>query len=528
MQRERHFDPNEEVYDFNLKRKKGEAVRHFYKRQERAVREFVETYLWFEKRGAKQQIKLIRKQLVFLADMFFAREHLETGEPIQAAIVWANRGGGKSLVDAVLIYLCMVWEKKSFSDLAGSQEQALEVYDYVTNFWECIPVVKDRLLDGEPLITKTKLKGGVTLKCIANSQNQARGKHPEGFIADETCQRERYKDDNVMQATNSVLTQEEFLIVYSSTFHLPTGIFADTWDGAEALDFKRYKWNIYDCMRRCDRNVDCKKCPLTRKKTKRGGDGKVLKTKYFGCNGKARKSRGWLSFVQVMKAKTKAAIRGLNWRVEFECQQPETAGKVYKTKKVRKSLVDKMVVPYVSERVVGIDFGTAHLALVMAILGSDSLLIPWSHFSSGNDLDFIVETLRVLRERFGEFIVYADAEQSYGIMHLQKGGFVVEKIPFNKYKRLGVENLNRYFNHKKIKILNERMNRILWRQLLGYKKDEHGNPVKKNDHGPDALMCAGLRFDFMHFFRAALKKKAAADTLKELDEQGKESEVEVF
>jgi hypothetical protein len=527
--RERTFNPYDEIYDFDLKRKKGESKRNFYKRQEKHIAEFIEEYLYFIERGEKHPIKLISKQMNLLADLFYAREDLKTGNQIQAAIVWANRGGGKSLIDAILIFLCMVWKNKSFSDLAGSQDQALEVYGYVSGFWDCIPILKDKLLDGEPLITKTKFKNGVNLKCIANSQNQARGKHPEGFIADETCQKERYKDENVLSATNSVLTQDEFLIVYSSTFHLPTGLFADTWENADALDFKKYKWNIYDCMEKCKRKTDCKKCQLTRRKVKRGPDGEILKVAYFGCNGRARKSKGYLSFEQVIKVKIKAEVRGLNWLVEFECRKPETAGKVYKTNKVKRALVEKIQIPYMTERVVGIDWGpSSQSAMVMGVMAKAGLLIPWSDFSSGTDLDYMVDTLKITRERFGDFVVYADAENTYAIMYLRKAGFQVEPIAFNKFKTVGIENLERYFNHKKIKILNVRPNRILHRQLIEYKKDELGKPIKKNDHGCDAILCAGLRFDFMHFFGNIVKKEVAEDALKELAKESGDSAVDIF
>ena len=113
-------------------------------------------------------------------------------------------------------------------------------------------------------------------------------------------------------------------------------------------------------------------------------------------------------------------------------------------------------------------------------------------------------------------------------MYLEKNGFTVEKVPFNKYKSIGISNLERYFNHKRIKILNVRPNRILYRQLINYKKGEDGKPIKKDDHGPDSLMCAGLRFDFMHFFGRMIKKDVSEDALKELAESRKESEVDIF
>ena len=528
LQETKKFLPNDKVFDFRIKRKKGDSKRKFYRRQEELVREFVEGYLWFIERGERKGIKLIRKHCQVIADLFYQREDLKTGQPIQAIIVWANRGGGKSLIAAVVIYLCMVWKKLSFSDLAGSQDQAVEVYSYVTAFWECIPIIKERLLDGEPLMHKTKLKNKVSLNCIANSQSQVRGKHPEGLIADEVCQKESYKDDNVLAATNSVLTQDDFIILYISTFHLITGLFADTWRLARSLGFKKYKWNIYECSEKCIRKINCKKCRLTRRKIKKDPEGNIVKVRYFGCNGKARKADGWLSYQRIRKIKKKAEIRGDNWRVEFECSLAgSTKGKIYKQGKVQKSLVDRMVVPKEAKRAVGIDFGTSkQCAIVYTIMGKNKLLVPWSDMSVGKDLEYIAKTLDAMKKRYGDFIVYADSEQSYGIMYLRKAGYTVESVAFNKWKEPGIRNLERYFNSSRIKILNVKPNRILWKDLINYKRDDNGKIIKKNDHSPDALMLSVLAFDFVYYFGRLMKKEAAEDQLKEQAEE--DAQVEVF
>jgi len=527
LKQNRNLDPNIEFYDFNLKRNPEETRKVFYRRQENAIKDFVENNLWFIKRGEKQTIKLIKKHLKVLADLFFARKD-KKGNTVQAIIVWANRGGGKSLIAAVLIFICMVWRKLSFSDLAGSQEQALEIYSYITAFWECLPSLKERLLDGEPLMHRTNLKNGVNLKVIPNSQNATRGKHPEGFVADEVCQKERYKDDNILQATNSVITQEDFVILYLSTFHLPVGHFADTWDQAEALDFVRVKWNIFFCFAKCERDIDCKKCVFTRKKIKKDSEGNIIKVRYFGCDGIARKTDGWLSFEQALKIKKKAEIKGQNWKVEFECCRPETQSKVYNTKKLRRSLVDRVIIPNLQDtkRSVGIDFGTSkQCAITLAIKGSNALIVPFSDFSVGRDLDYIVSTLKAIRIRFGDFLVYGDSEQSYGIMYLRKSGFTVESVAFNKYKETGIQNLERYINSSRLRILNVRSNRILYRQLVNYKKDEFGKPIKAEDHGPDSLMLAALRFDFfIHFGREIAR--AAADA--QLKQQAEDNDAEVM
>jgi hypothetical protein len=279
-------------------------------------------------------------------------------------------------------------------------------------------------------------------------------------------------------------------------------------------------------MQPCTLDIDCKKCKLTRRKKKKDAEGNLINIKYFGCNGKAKKAEGWLTLQQVLKIKKKAEIRGHNWRVEFECSRPETRLRVYKTNKIRRALVDRMHVPGNAQRAVGLDWGTSkQCAIVFAIKSTNGLLIPWSDFSVGRDLDYIANTLKAMRMRYGDFVVYADSEQSYGIMYLRKAGFTVESVAFNKYKKQGIENMNSFFNSSRIKILNVKPNRILYRQLVNYKRDEFGKPIKKDDHGPDALFLAGLRWDFMMHFGRAIKKEAAQAQLQAQADESKDVEV---
>jgi hypothetical protein len=231
----------------------------------------------------------------------------------------------------------------------------------------------------------------------------------------------------------------------------------------------------------------------------------------------------------MLKIKRIAEINGANWRVEFECERPEIAGRVYKTKRVQESLAQKVIIPRNTFRSVGIDFGTSkQCAIVLTILSNTGLIVPYSDFSTGTDLDYIGEILNAIKKSFGDFMVYADAEQSYGIMYLRKMGYNVEAVPFNKYKENGIKNLGRYFNSNRIKILNIKQNRVLLDQLINLKQDESGKVIKIEDHGPDALFCAALRFDFMRYFGKHLEKDAAFEVLKERNEKLEESEVLTF
>jgi hypothetical protein len=148
--------------------------------QNAALKQMVESHLFVQKDGRRLPIVMIEPMVRFVSDLFYQRT--------QQAILWKPRGGGGSLAAAILIWLFMVYRQKSFLDMAGSGEQAKRVYEYVSQFWYCVPGLAEALLDGDPLQSETRLKNGVTLSCVPASEKAARGKHVAGFVADESCQ----------------------------------------------------------------------------------------------------------------------------------------------------------------------------------------------------------------------------------------------------------------------------------------------------------------------------------------------------
>jgi hypothetical protein len=140
--------------------------------QNAALKQMVETHLFVQKDGRRLPIVMIEPMVRFVSDLFYQRT--------QQAIFWKPRGGGGSLAAAILIWLMMVYRQKSFLDMAGSGEQAKRVYEYVSQFWYCVPGLAEALLDGDPLQSETRLKNGVTLSCVPASEKAARGKHVAG------------------------------------------------------------------------------------------------------------------------------------------------------------------------------------------------------------------------------------------------------------------------------------------------------------------------------------------------------------
>lgn len=480
--------------------------------QDARLLEVIERHLFVYKDGRKLPIVVIPPMLKFISDLFFERE--------QQAILWKPRGGGGSLAAAVLIWLMMVHRNKSFIDMAGSGEQAKRVYEYTTQFWYCVPGLAEAVLEKDPLQSLTQLKNGVSLSCVPASEKAARGKHVAGFVADESCQEDPRVGRILQAAVQGVLSEPNFTIVLLSTFHVPFGFFQESWDQAVERGFKRYRWDVYDCMARCQVGLEeataddpqaltyCRRdCPLTDTVPDYNAAGEQVGEHFSGCNGRARTTCGHLSRDNVIKAKL--LNRGTDvWEVEHECKRPRAGGVIYDPEKVQQAVVPVAEVARLGgtvRRAVGIDWGRFAVA-ILAERAGDHILIPEARIFDSRPISDLVQYLHDLRGRIGDFVVYADAENAYGNLDCRNAGFEVVPVPFNKYKDEGIENISRYFEHGKIKIADSGDLQRVVRQLLRYHRDESGRIVKKDDHGPDALLCAMLPFPFIDEFDTAISQ----------------------
>lgn len=478
--------------------------------QNARLKQLVETQLFVAKDGRRLPIVMIEPMVEFVSDLFFER--------VQQAILWKPRGGGGSLAAAILIWLMMVYRQKSFLDMAGSGEQAKRVYEYTTQFWYCVPGVAEALLDGDPLLSETRLKSGVTLSCVPASEKAARGKHVAGFVADESCQEDSRVGKVLQAALQGALSEPNFTIVLLSTFHVPFGFFQEAWDQAEERGFAQYKWDVYDCMAPCRVGLEeataddpqalsyCRReCPLTESVADHDAEGRQVGEHFEGCQGRARCSSGHLSRDNVIKAKM--LNRGTDvWAVEHECKRPTASGMIYHAERVQEAVVPigEIVPPHGTvRRAVGIDWGRTAVA-ILAERGVDHVVVREGRIFDSKTIGDLVKYLVELRARVGQFVVYGDAENAYGNLDCRNAGFEVVSVAFNKHKDGGIENLARYFNHGKLKIVDDGHLKTVIRQLLRYRRNEAGRIVKEDDHGPDALMCAMLHFPFIDEFDTAL------------------------
>jgi hypothetical protein len=398
---------------------------------------------------------------------------------------------------AILVWLDLVYHSLSWLDMAGSGEQAKQVYDYTVDFWECMPKVKNALLKDEPLISKTELKNGTFLKCIPNSQTQARGKHPNGLLCDEACQDDEAKDRNLRAAIQSVLCRRTFKVILLSSFHVPVCLFQDYWDNAETRGFTRYYWNIYDVLETCETPVPCEKCELTTVEEYKGK--KVL----GGCAGRARVSNGFLPRFNAIQAKRINSVE--DFAVEHEGKRPKTQGPVYDTDLIERSWSRSVPFGEPERPAVGIDWGYGVTAVIGPIYRvEDKVAVIAEKYFSGRPVSSIVEYLLFLKADLKkELVVYGDAENAFANLDVENAGFEVNPVPFGKFKEFGVSNIEKYLESDKLAVGNCDKLKTVMKKM---RRDKRGSIVKtRDDHGHDGFLCGMLGFIWLNEFASEIE-----------------------
>jgi acyl carrier protein len=120
----------------------------------------------------------------------------------------------------------------------------------------------------------------------------------------------------------------------------------------------------------------------------------------------------------------------------------------------------------------------------------------------------VADLLNGWREQFGAFPILADASHPFNNAELSNSGFDIRPISFGSWKKIGIENVSKFFVFNRLRI-NKNLD-ILIDQLKRFRRNETtGNIIKKDDHGPDSLMVSMLNFRFEDEFGPDISKAAA-------------------
>jgi len=499
----KNFLPRSSVQEEREQLPEEETDEEYQRRQNAALHSFIEEQLYIKKDGVRTPVVLIGKQIDFVSDLFFYR--------VSKAILWKPRGGGGSLLAAIIVWMMLVYRAKSFVDMAGALEQAKIVYGYAIEFFDCFPDLKENLVLGDPLMQKTELITGCGLRCITCSEKQARSKHVPGLIADESCQGDAESDKAFRAAMQITMSEKNPVIVLLSTFHIPIGFFQEVWDSAEEKGFARYSWDVFDVMEPCKRGMElateddpqarsyCRsQCPLTERVEEviAGNDKPIVR--YEGCDGRGRTSKGFMPVDNVMEA-WRLNLGTEIFRVEYRCIRPQIGGSIYGTGSIEDAVTDEIDFADEDETVAGLDWGTTEGCIVLAKRTPSAIVVLEARFLHTKLIGDWVSCLEELGREYGNFAIHADSSHPYNNAELELAGYDVTTVDFGVVKEYGIGNLLKFFVNERIKIHSE-LEKLIWQLKQYHRSAKTGQIIKVSDHAPDAVLCATVTFDYNDIF----------------------------
>jgi hypothetical protein len=221
-------------------------------------------------------------------------------------IVWANRGGGKTLLAAAATLLdCVFKPGCGVRILAGSQRQAMNMYDYLSDF---ITDGYEDFLDGKIRAGGCRFVNGSDVEVLTQSHSSVRGQHIQKLRCDEL----ELFDRSVFEASKFVTCSRDNIrssMELISTMHKPYGLMQEQINQADKKGIPVFKWCVWDVIENCKAR-SCSQCPLC-----------------SDCRGKAKRAEGFLKIDDCI-AQIKRASRA-GWQAEMLCEKPNLENAVF-------------------------------------------------------------------------------------------------------------------------------------------------------------------------------------------------------
>lgn len=254
-------------------------------------------------------------------------------------VVWANRGGGKTMLGAVATVMDLLFKPGiQVRLLGGSIEQGNKMYEHLTELLDRRPV---RIaLATEPTTRRIVMTHGSRVDLLAGTQRSVRGVRVHKLRIDEV----EHLDAEVWAAaqltTRSGICGESHVpgtIEALSTMHRAYGLMSGLVDGEERAVMK---WTVMDVIGRCPPELPCEGCRL-----------------WDDCRGRAKRTDGFWPVEDILKLRERCS--DALWSAEMMCERPSVSDNVYPTfdpaVHVRESL-DKMTGD-TPTLIAGMDFG---------------------------------------------------------------------------------------------------------------------------------------------------------------------------
>jgi hypothetical protein len=248
-------------------------------------------------------------------------------------VVWACRGGGKTMLGAVATLLDLLFKPGiQVRILGGSLEQSGRMYRYLRQMVDR-PALRGALMV-EPTQRRIELANGSAVEVLAQSQRSVRGTRVHKLRCDEV---EEFRPE-VWQAaqlvTRSGLCGQWWVrggVEALSTMHRPFGLMNEL-VGAESAELSQahhesnataattitaatkrcrvIRWSALDVIEKCPPERDCKACVL-----------------WKDCQGRAKEASGFVKVDDLVSQWHRCSAT--TWESEMLCKRPRVDDSVY-------------------------------------------------------------------------------------------------------------------------------------------------------------------------------------------------------
>ncbi len=296
----------------------------------------------------------------YLIHTFFEQNQAATTPANKDAVIWANRGGGKTMLGAAATLLDLLFKPGiQIRILGGSLEQSSKMFEHLTALLDR-PWFRS-LLDGEPTQRRVALINGSKAQLLAGSQRSVRGVRVHKLRCDEVEEFEPGVWEAAQMVTRSGPCGDKLVhgaVEALSTMHRPFGLMAKITDGFQNNKpgaSKLFKWTALDVIEQCPKARPCNGCVL-----------------WDDCRGLAKDAIGFIPVDDLVRQWHRTSRRA--WSVEMMCRQPQVSDCVYPEFDPTKHVREEDPHDNQGQWIGGMDFGLRNPTVML-----------WAHLHQSDD-----------------------------------------------------------------------------------------------------------------------------------------------
>jgi len=222
------------------------------------------------------------------------------------AVVWANRGGGKTEIAAVATLLdCIFKPGCEVRILGGSSLQASRMYEYMQTF---LRRGFEPFLQKDALKTRCTFINGSNVEVLTQSARSVRGQHIHKLRCDEV---ELFDEDVFSAAKFTTMSSKNIKAALEviSTMHKPYGLMQKVVSQAGKNNVKIFKWCIWEVIEKCKDRI-CSQCCL-----------------WSDCQGRAKQGVGYFRIDDCITQMRRSSRAG--FESEMLCKKPNLENVVF-------------------------------------------------------------------------------------------------------------------------------------------------------------------------------------------------------